>query len=44
MKKDVGEVARLLVDHVREVGGEARLRVSDDEGVRETVHMHAMQG
>ncbi len=41
---DIGDVLGLLVQHVREVGGEARLGVADDEAVGEAAAVEAVQG
>ena len=41
---DVGQMVRLLVQHVREVGREARLPRRDDEQVGEAAHMEAVEG
>ena len=43
MGHDVREVLALLVDHVWEVDREARLSVAEDEAVRETAAVHAVQ-
>jgi len=40
---DVARVARLLVQHVRIVRGEARLRVREDDAVRGAAHLHAVE-
>src|SRR6185437_7150550 len=41
---DIGDMLALFVEHMREVGGEARLRIADDEAVRKSARMEAVEG